>query len=208
MNVLIADDHAVVRQGLRWIVSHISGAEQIGEAADGDQALAMLRSGRWDLLLLDLNMPVRGGLEVLSEVRRVCPHLKVIVLSMYAEDQVAVRLLRQGASAYLTKERAVDELTAAITRVMAGGRYLSPALADLATRAFQAGPAGGLPSLSPREYQVLQLLARGQAIKEIAQHLSLSVKTVSTFRTRVLRKLGLHNNAELIAYALANGVIV
>jgi DNA-binding NarL/FixJ family response regulator len=127
---------------------------------------------------------------------------------MHAEDQAAVRLLRQGASAYLTKERAVDELQTAIAHVMAGGRYLSPALAELAMQSVRAEPESGLPSLSPREYQVLQLLARGQAVKEIARHLCLSVKTVSTFRARVLKKLGLHNNAQLIAYALANGLIV
>jgi len=205
INVLIADDHAVVRQGLKQILQETQDMHLAGEAADGHEALALTRSAQWDVLVLDLTMPGLGGLDVLKEVQAERPHAPVLILSMHAEDQFAVRLLKAGAAGYLNKETAPEELIQAIRKVVDGGKYISTVLAE--RLAFEMDPNSDKPrheSLSDREFQVLRLLASGKAVKEIAEELSLSPKTISTYRARILDKMNMRTNAELIHYAIQN----
>ena len=208
IRVLIADDHAVVRQGLRQILGDTPEMLVAGEAATGQQVLDKVRAESWDVVVLDISMPDLSGLDVLKQIRSERPKLPVLVLSMYSEDQYAMRVLKAGASGYLTKESATDELVKAIRKVVSGGRYVSPLLAE--KLAFEMGTdSGKLPheTLSDREFQVLRLIAAGKPVKEIAAVLSLSVKTVSTYRARLLEKMNLGTNAELIHYAIQNHLI-
>jgi DNA-binding NarL/FixJ family response regulator len=208
IKVLIADDHPIVRQGLRQILSGTPDMEVTGEAVNGQEALEQVRVGGWDVLVLDITMPDRSGFDILKELKHDQPHLPVLVLSIHAEEQLAVRVLKAGASGYLTKENAPDELVKAIRKVVSGGRYISPGLAE--TLAFGLDAASDRPrheTLSDREFQVMQLMASGKTLIEIAEDLSLSAKTVSTYRTRLLEKLNLKTNAELIRYAFENGLI-
>ncbi len=208
IRVLIADDHAVVRQGLRQILEGVPDMALVAEAADGHEALARARAEECDVLLLDITMPGLGGIDVLKELQAQRPNLPVLILSMHAEDQFAVRLLKAGAAGYLTKESAPEELVQAIRKVAAGGKYVSPSLAE--KLAFELGPSAERPaheSLSDREFQVLQRIAAGSPVKEIAQDLSLSPKTVSTYRARILEKLNLRTNAELIHYAIRHHLV-
>ncbi len=205
ISVLIADDHAVVRQGLKQILQETQDMHLAGEAADGHEALSLARSTEWDVLVLDLTMPGLGGLDVLKEVQAERPHAPVLILSMHAEDQFAVRLLKAGAAGYLNKETAPEELIQAIRKVVDGGKYISTVLAE--RLAFEMDPNSDKPrheSLSDREFQVLRLLASGKAVKEIAEELSLSPKTISTYRARILEKMNMRTNAELIHYAIQN----
>jgi DNA-binding NarL/FixJ family response regulator len=207
MRVLIVDDHAVVREGIKRIVAGIEDQIDVGEAADAAEACRRVREQQWDLVLLDISLPGRTGLDLLSQLRREYPQLPVLVLSMYPEDQYAARVLRAGASGYLTKESAPELLATAIEQVTAGGRYVSPGLAvHLANRLDERWEQPAHESLSNREFSVLRLLAQGRQASEIAQALSLSVKTVSTYRSRVLKKLGLRTTAELMAYAIREGL--
>jgi two-component system invasion response regulator UvrY len=208
IKVLIADDHPIVRQGLRQILSGIADMEVAGEAVNGQAALDQVRAGGWDVLVLDITMPDRSGFDILKELKYEQPHLPVLVLSIHAEEQLAVRVLKAGASGYLTKENAPEELVKAIRKVVSGGKYISPALAE--SLAFGLDVAANRPryeTLSDREFQVMQLIAHGKTLVEIAEELSLSAKTVSTYRTRLLEKLNLKSNAEIIRYALENGLI-
>ncbi len=208
IKVLIADDHPIVRQGLRQILAETVDMEVSGEAVNGQEALEQVRVGGWDALVLDITMPGRSGFDILKDVKQAQPHLPVLVLSIHAEDQLAVRALRAGASGYLNKENAPDELVKAIRKVVSGGRYVSPSLAE--TLAFGLDTALYRPrheTLSDREFQVMQLIASGKTPMEIAEMLSLSAKTVSTYRTRLLEKLDLKTNAELMRYALDLGLI-
>ena len=208
IKVLIADDHPIVRQGLRQILSGTDDMVVAGEAVNGQEALEQVRAGGWDVLVLDITLPDRSGFDILKEVKREQPHLPVLVLSIHAEEQFAVRLLKAGASGYLTKENAPDELVKAIRKVMDGGKYISPGLAE--TLAFGLDAVSDQPrheTLSDREFQVMQLMASGKTPMEIAEVLSLSAKTVSTYRTRLLEKLNLKTNAELIRYAIEHGLI-
>jgi len=208
MRVLIADDHAVVRQGLRHILASIPELNEIAETADGEETLSRVRAEPWDVLVLDMSMPGRGGLDILKEVRRERPATRVLVLSMHPEDQFAVRLLKAGAAGYLNKESAPDELVTAMRKVISGGKYVSPTLAErLAFDLDQDSDRPAHEALSDREFQVLQMLAAGQSVAEIATVLMLSPKTVSTYRARLLDKLGLKSNAELIHYAIQNNLI-
>ena len=205
IRVLIADDHAVVRQGLKQIIEDTPDMRLAGEAADGAEALAKARSEAWDVLVLDLTMPGRGGLDVLKELQAERPEQPVLILSMHAEEQFAVRLLKAGAAGFLNKETAPEELVQAIRKVVEGGKYVSPALAE--QLAFEIDPASDRPrheNLSDREFQVLRLIAAGKSVKLIAEELSLSPKTISTYRARVLEKMNLASNADLIRYALQN----
>jgi DNA-binding NarL/FixJ family response regulator len=205
IRVLIADDHAVVRQGLKQILRDTPDMQLAGEAADGHEALAKARSEEWDVLVLDLTMPGLGGLDILKEVQMERPNTPVLILSMHAEDQFAVRLLKAGAAGYLNKETAPEELIQAIRKVVDGGKYISAALAE--RLAFEMDPMSDKPrheSLSDREFQVLRLIAAGKAVKEIAEELSLSPKTISTYRARILEKMNMRTNAELIHYAIQN----
>ncbi len=208
LKVLIADDHAVVRQGLRQILAEIPELSVVGEAENGQDALNQVRSEPWDVLVLDMSMPGRGGLDILKDVRRERPETRVLVLSMHPEDQFAVRMLKAGAAGYLTKETATDELVKAVRKVLTGAKYISPTLAE--KLAFDVDRDNDKPlheKLSDREFQVMRRLAAGQTVQQIADELILSPKTISTYRARVLEKLELKSNAELIHYAIGNKLV-
>lgn len=203
MKLLIVDDHPVIRHGLRQLIEEDFKAPLIGEAGTARELLDSIRSEEWDLVILDVNLPDRNGLEALKEAKRLRPELPFIVLSLYPEEQYAMRAFKAGASAYLTKDRTLSELLSAIRKVRAGGRYVSTTLAEHLAQEL----AGGRPTpshhlLSDRELEVLRLLAKGKTVSQIGDQLALSVKTVSTYRARLLEKLRLHTTAELIRYAL------
>lgn len=206
INVLIADDHAILRGGLKEIlVKQLEGAV-CGEAMDAQEVLAQVQNRDWDLVILDVTMPGRSGLDVLRELKVVRPKLPVVILSMHPEDQYGRRMLRAGASGYLEKENAPEELIKAIRKVLAGGRYVSPALAE--KLAFDLN--GDRPvheTLSDREFEVLRMIASGKTVTEIAEQLHLSVTTVSTYRARILEKMNMATTAELIRYALRNHLV-
>jgi DNA-binding NarL/FixJ family response regulator len=206
--VLIADDHAVVRAGLRQFLETDQSIREIGEAATGREALEQLRASTWNLLLLDINMPDRSGLDVLRQVRSTHPETQVLVLSGFPERQYAVNVLRAGASGFLSKESAPEELLKAVRAVLGGRRYVSSALAELLVSELDGDAQRPLHAkLSEREFQILCKLAAGRAVSEIASELCISVKTVSTYRTRVLQKMNFKTNADLTAYALHNALI-
>lgn len=205
LRVLVVDDHPVVRRGLKEILSEAPDVAEVGEAADPQQALDLASSHRWDVVVLDLGLPGRGGLEVLKDLHLGQPRLPVLILSMQSEEQYAVRALRAGAAGYLTKEAAPGNLLTAIRKVIAGGRYISPAVAEyLATQLTVDTTRPLHESLSDREFEVMRLIASGRTVGDIAEHLSLSVKTISTYRARILQKMGMHNNAELMQYVITN----
>ena len=208
IKILIADDHPIVRQGLRQILSDIPDMEVAGEAVNGQETLEQVRAGGWDVLVLDITMPDRSGFDILKVLKHEQPDLPVLILSIHGEDQLAVRVLKAGASGYLTKENAPAELIKAIRQVVGGGKYISPALAE--SLAFGLDTASERPlhdTLSDREFQVMQMMAGGKTLAEIAETLSLSAKTISTYRTRLLEKMKLKTNAEIIRYALENGLV-
>jgi len=208
IRVLVADDHAVVRRGLVQILEEAPDMVTAGQASTGRQVLQRVRESDYDVLVLDIAMPDGSGLEILKELQSLKPNLPVLILSVYSEKQYAVRTLRAGAAGYLTKESAPQELIAAIRRVAQGKKYVTPSLAQVLVAALGSEP-GREPheTLSDREYQVMCLLAAGRTVTDIARELSLSVKTVSTYRTRVLGKLSLRNTAEIIRYALERGLV-
>ena len=208
LRVLIADDHVVVRQGLKQILGGTPELLVAGEATNGQEVLDKVRAEVWDVVVLDISMPDRSGLDILKQLRSERPELPVLVLSMHSEDQYAVRVLKAGANGYLTKDSAPDELVKAIRKVVSGGTYVSSFLAE--KLAFEIGTdSSRLPheTLSDREFQVLRLIAAGESVTEIAAELYLSVKTVSTYRARLLQKMNLTTNAELIHYAMHNHLI-
>jgi len=208
IRVLIADDHAVVREGLKRIVAGNADMEVTAEAASGQEALELARANDCDLVLLDLAMPGKDGLDTLKELKALRPHLPVLVLSVYPEEQYAVRLLRAGAAGYLTKESAPEELVAAIRKVSRGGRYVSETLGE--QLAVLVGSASDRPpheGLSDREFRVMLMLASGKIASQIADELCLSVKTISTYRSRALRKMNMRNNAEFSFYAVKHGLL-
>ncbi len=208
IKVLIADDHAIVRKGLRQIVKEQAAYMEVDEAADGQEVLEKIMAGDWDVLVLDISMPKRSGLDILQEVKHMKPNLPVLVLSVHPEEQYAIRVLKAGASGYMNKDCALDELVRGIQKVVGGGKYVSPTLAE--KLAFDlSGQNNRLPheSLSDREFSVLLLIGAGKSVSEIATELSLSVKTVSTYRARVLEKLSFHSNADLIRYVIDNSLL-
>jgi two-component system invasion response regulator UvrY len=208
IRVLIADDHAIVRTGVRHVLSSTSGVSVAGEASTAQELFTLVRKKEFDVVLLDITLPDKSGLEVIKELKRQHPDMAVLVFTMHPEDLFGMRALRAGATGYLTKENAPTELVKAIRKVAAGRRYMSSVLAE--QLALPGEPHEERPphlSLSDREYQVIRLLASGKAVTEIAQELSLSVKTVSTYRTRILEKMGMRNNAELIQYAIRNRLV-
>jgi DNA-binding NarL/FixJ family response regulator len=208
MRILITEDHAVVRQGLKLILADHFKHAVFGEARNATEALARVWKEKWDVVVLDITMPGRSGLEVLKEIRRSRPRLPVLILSMHPEDQFAVRLLKAGAAGYLTKEIAGEELVGAIKKVVGGGRYISPSLAErlasYLTIDVQKAPH---ERLSDREYLILRMIASGKQVGQIAKELSLSVSTVSTYRARILEKMDMKNNAELTHYALQKELV-
>jgi len=203
----LADDHAVVRHGLKQILTDAFKRATYGEARNAQQALDLIWKQEWDVVVLDITMPGRSGLEVLREIKQCKPRLPVLVLSMHPENQFAVRVLKCGASGYMTKESAPDELVGAVKKVLAGGRYVSDALAENLAAGLSASQKAPQEMLSDREFQVLRLIASGKMVTNIARELSLSVKTISTYRSRILEKMGMKNNAELMHYAIQHRLV-
>ena len=207
INVFVVDDHAIVRQGIRRILNDAQGIRFGGEAENGIDALKMMRAEKYDVVLLDVSMPGKNGIDTLGQIIDADKDAKVLMLSMYPEDQYAVRLMKAGASGYLTKEADPECLIEAIMSVVSGKKYINPHLAELLL--FEcATDSGKSPheTLSAREFQVLGLIGAGMTVSEIAQTLILSVKTVSTYRTHILEKMKLRNNAELTYYVAQNGL--
>ena len=208
MKVLIADDHAVVRRGLRQILEAEPDLELAGEATSGTEVMEALRIQQYDVAVLDITMPGRGGLDVLHEIRQRYPDLRVLVLSMHPEERYALRVMKSGAAGYLTKESAPDELIIALRKVAAGGKYVSPTLAERLADEINTGVDKPLHErLSDREHQILCMIASGMSVGGIASKLQLGTNTVSTYRARLLGKLKLANNAELTHYAIRNRLI-
>ena len=208
LRVLIADDHAIVREGLKQILADTGDIIVAGDAPSGLEAIKLARANTFDVLLLDISMPDRSGIEVLKQVRQEFPKMAVLMLSMHREDQYAIRSLKAGAAGYLNKQSAPDELVNAIRTVAQGQKYISPALAQ--QLANQIGDDREVPpheTLSDREYQTLTMIASGKTVSEIAIELVLSVKTISMYRTRLLQKMKLRHNAELTHYAIKNGLV-
>lgn len=208
LNILIADDHAIVRKGLVQILVDSPDPIMVDEASDGEETLTKAFAGDYDLVMLDISMPGRGGLEVLKELKSRNSRLPVLILSMHPEEQYAVRALRSGASGYLTKGSAADELLCAIRKVLSGGKYVSSSLAEKLACSLDDNAERPLhDALSNREYQVLRMIGSGKSVADIATEMSLSVKTISTFRTRILRKMRMKTNAELTCYAIHNKLV-
>ena len=208
MRVLIADDHAVFRRGLRETLAEFFFKVTFGEAKTAQETVELVRRHDWDVVILDISMPGKSGLDVLDELRRLRPRLPILLLSMHPEEQFARRALKTGAAGYLTKESVPEELKEAVRKVVAGGRYVSATLAEKLAVDLREGADTPLHELlSDREFQVLRMIASGKSVKDIAEELSLSVKTVSTYRARVLEKSGMKTNAELIRYALQSQLV-
>lgn len=208
MKVLIADDHQIVREGLKHILSSASDIDEISEAENAHQLLDLIRTKNWDVIVLDISMPGTSGLDVLKEIKREYPKLPVLILSMHPESQYAVRVIKQGASGYLTKASAAGELIQAIRKVYQGGKYISTNVADKLAEALDTG-IEKVPHemLSDREFQVFKSIATGMTVGEIAVELNLSVKTISTYRTKILDKMKLRNNADIMQYAVRYNLV-
>ncbi len=206
--ILVADDHAVVRKGIRHILSETTDMIVAGEAANGYEVNEKVENEEFDVVLLDISLPGKNGIETLKEIKRKKPKLPVLILSIYPEDQYALRALKAGASGYLTKDSAPEELIEALKKILRGGKYISSTLTDELFLEISSNYKGPLHNkLSDRELEVLCLLARGKPIKQIAHDLNLSAKTISTYRTRIMQKMAMNNNAELIRYAFEHVLI-
>ena len=208
LKIILADDHALVRQGIKQILTGAFPAATFGEASNAHDLLALVQQGRWDIVVLDLTMPGSHGLNVLKQIKDDHPQLPVLILSGYPEDQFAVRAIRLGAAGYLNKEGAPEELVQALRKILDGGNYISAAVADeLVQHSRAESDRPPHEQLSEREYQVLCLIASGKAVKEIAAELALSSATISTYRARILQKMHLKTNADLMRYALDKGLV-
>lgn len=208
LKILIADDHAIVRQGLKQILADIPDLAVVDEASSGNEVLSKVRTNAYDVLILDISMPGLSGLDVLKQLKSEKPDINVLMLSMHPEEQYAIRALKAGAAGYLTKESAPEELIAAIKKVSIGRKYVTASLAE--KLAFDLEERSERPSheyLSDREFQVLCLIASGKTVKEIAEVMFLSIKTISTYRSRILEKMNMKTSAELTHYAIKNGLI-
>jgi two-component system invasion response regulator UvrY len=206
--ILLVDDHVVVRQGLKEILVDAIAGVSFGDAASGEEALRMAQDAAWDVVILDISLPGKSGLDTLKELRSSRPQLPVLVLSMYPEEQFAIRVLRAGAAGYVTKKTAAADLVAAVTHVLVGKRYVSPSLAErLAGEIGRAPGATPHELLSDREFQVFRLLASGKTVTAIAAALGLSVPTISTYRARILEKLGMSENSQLVQYAIVHRLV-
>lgn len=208
LRILLADDHAVVRQGVKQILAEAFAQATFGEARNAHELLELVSSGRWNIVVLDLTMPGGNGLEALKQIKHDHPQLPVLILSMFPEDQYAVRTIIAGAAGYLNKESAPEELVKAIQKILHGGEYISTAVADeLVLHARHEDDQPLHKHLSDREFQVLCLIASGKEVKEISTELALSAKTISTYRARLLLKMNMKTNAELTYYAIQNGLV-
>jgi DNA-binding NarL/FixJ family response regulator len=208
MRVLIADDHALFRRGLRETIGEAFPKVTFGEAKTAQETLESVRRHDWEILILDISMPGKSGLDILDDLKRLRPKLPILLLSMHPEEQFARRALKSGAAGYLTKESVPEELKEAVRKVVMGGRYVSATLAEkLAVDLREGADIPIHELLSDREFQVLRMIASGKTVKEIAEELSLSVKTVSTYRARILEKTGMKTNAEMIRYALQTQLV-
>jgi two-component system, NarL family, invasion response regulator UvrY len=206
--ILVADDHPLLRNGLKLVLAAEPDLEFAGEAEDSEQALEQIKRDCWDVVILDLSMPGCGGLDVLREIRRSRPNLPVLVLSMHAEEQFAVRAIKAGASGYVSKMNGAAEVVSAIRKVLTGRKYVSASLAESLAGALDSegdGPAH--ENLSDREFQVMCKIASGKTVSQIAADVSLSVKTISTYRSRVLEKMNMRSNAEITRYAIQQGLV-
>ena len=208
IKVLIADDHAILRRGLQEILAREIEGVVCGEAKDAQEVLAKVQSDHWDLVILDLSMPGRSGLDVIRDIKAMRPKLPILVLSMHSEDQYGKRILKAGASGYMNKESAPEELIKAIRKVLARGRYVSPALAEkLAWDLNEDVTRPVHETLSDREFEVLRMIASGKTVTQIAEQLHLSVATVSTYRARILDKMKMTTTAQIMHYALSNHLV-
>lgn len=208
IRILVADDHAIVRDGLKQIVSDTPDMVVAAEASNGQEALNKALKDDYDVVLLDITMPDRSGLDILKEIKSQKPELPILILSIHPEEQYAVRALKAGAAGYLTKESAPEELIRAMLRVSGGGKYVTSSLAEKLASVLKTGAEEPLhQSLSDREYQVLCMIASGKPVKQIANELLLSTKTINTYRSRILRKLNMNNNMELTRYAIQNQLV-
>lgn len=205
IRILIADDHAIVREGLKRILADDASVETVAEASDGQEAARLVRTHKPDVVLLDISMPGRSGIDALADIQSASPATRILILSMHPEDQYAIRCLREGADGYLTKESAPELLLGAIRKVHSGGKYVSPMLAEkLATNLNSEHQSVPHETLSDRELQVLVMIGAGETVTGIAEKLCISVKTVSTYRARILEKMAMDNNAQLMRYAMDN----
>ncbi len=208
MKVLIAEDHPVVRRGVKQILSEDLNLNQFGEARNAKEVFENVSKKKWDILILDINLPDMNGLEILRQLKKMQPDLPVLVLTIFDEDQIAIRVLKAGASGFITKNTMPEELVAAVTKIYAGGRYVSPSLAEkLVFNIYTEDEKPVHHRLSNREYQILCLIAEGKSVKQIAEELFLSVQTIRTYRTRILEKMDMKTDAELIHYAIQNNLI-
>jgi len=206
--ILIADDHVIIREGLKQIVAETSDMAVVGEASSGHQVLNKVRKNDYDIVVLDITMPGRSGLDVLKKLRKQRPELPVLVLTIHPEEQYAVRVLRAGASGYLTKESAPDELITAIRKISQGKKYVTSTLVEKLVSDLNVDTEKPLHNaLSDREFEVMCMIGAGKGVKEIAEELFLSEKTISTYRSRILEKMGMKNNAELIRFAIKHGLV-
>ena len=207
IKILIIDDHPIVRRGLKEIVSEEPDIVVAGEAQNSREALDLIRKQKWDVVVLDITMPDSNGLEILKQLRKERPKLPVLVLSIHSEEQYAVRVLKSGGAGFMNKEAAPAELVKAIRKVVTGGKYVGPTLAERLAFDLESGERQLHENLSDREFQVMCMIASGRTVKEIAKELFLSVKTVSTHRTRILKKMKMRTNAELTYYAVRNRLV-
>lgn len=208
MRILVVDDHAVVRHGVKQILVEHFTTSLIGEARSAEDMLREIQASKWDMVVLDIGMPGKGGLDALKELKRIQPKLPVLVLSAYPEDQLALRLLRAGAAGYLSKDSAPRDLVHATKKILEGGRFISTSLADLLAANLETSLEKPLhEQLSDREYQVMCLIAVGKSLKDIADELSVSVSTINTYRARILEKMHAKNNTELTHYAIENRLV-
>ncbi|MFI5211556.1 MAG: response regulator [Ignavibacteria bacterium] len=209
IKVLIADDHAVVRRGIKQILSEESEIQVLGEASNSEEMFSLLYNDEWDLLILDITMPGKSGLDSLIEIKQRKPGLKVLVLSMHPEEEIAIRALKTGASGYLNKDSVPGELLRAVHKVSEGGKYISTTLAESIYMSIEKDhDRSPHEDLSDREFQVLCLISSGQTLTQIAEELSLSVKTISTYRTRIMEKMNLKTNVELTHYAIKHKLVL
>ena len=208
LKILIADDHPVVRQGVKQILTEELQLKQFGEARNAREVLENVSKKKWDILILDINLPDMSGLEILRQLKKAHPDLPVLVLTVFDEDQIAIRVLKAGASGFVTKETMPNELIAAVKKIHSGGKYVSPSLAEkLVFNIYAEDEKPVHHKLSNREYQVICLIAAGKSVKQIGEELYLSIQTIRTYRTRILEKMEMNTDAELIHYAIQHGLI-